>query len=270
MAAQEESQQFCSQCQRYVLARRPGTNHVFHLLMCVFTCGLWVFIWFLAFATKAGGWRCSNCGGMTVAAPSGQGQGMAPTKPAIPRALMLLGAGIGALFGLAFLIGMCSVMKSRSDDKAATIAESKARMADNAVAVERGPWQQPPDVAVIGEILAGRVKPLGVDKTGDTLEIERYNVPGWSVAQIARKKHSPRAWSIHVSGGSECSVAHWAPTAVLRGDDGGLPMQAKWYRLTGGPLDGLIVKAFINTKDECAWHFATQDYAALQDWKHTR
>lgn len=62
MAAFEETQKFCLTCNRLCLAHRAGTSHVFHLLMCLFTCGLWVIVWALS-AVKIGGWRCVTCGG---------------------------------------------------------------------------------------------------------------------------------------------------------------------------------------------------------------
>jgi hypothetical protein len=62
MASFEETQKFCSNCQRHVLARRPGTNHILHLLMVLFTCGVWALVW-AGQSVKFGGWRCSFCGG---------------------------------------------------------------------------------------------------------------------------------------------------------------------------------------------------------------
>jgi hypothetical protein len=265
--AVEESQQFCAQCQRFVLARRPGTNHIFHLLMCVFTCGLWVIIWFLSSA-KVGGWRCSVCGGMQFGQAYGAPQvaGAVPVKSGPPRALMLVGAGIGGFFALVLLIGMCSAAASKKAARDATVAESEARMRENAAAAAKPTWQPGADVAALETILAGSVKPLGVDKTGDALEIERYSVPGWPVAQIARSKKVPRAWGIYLDGAT-CSVDRLAPSATLREDEGNLPMSAQWYRLHGGPLDGMI--AYGATKSSpCNWNIGTPEYAALRDWKH--
>jgi hypothetical protein len=63
VSAYEETQIHCTMCQRQVLAKRPGTNHVLHLLMCVFTCGLWALVWLLITATTGNKpWRCSVCG----------------------------------------------------------------------------------------------------------------------------------------------------------------------------------------------------------------
>lgn len=59
--AEDRTSRFCKCCQKQVLAIRPGTNHVLHLLLSLVTMGFWVIIWFLA-SIKFGGWRCSQCG----------------------------------------------------------------------------------------------------------------------------------------------------------------------------------------------------------------
>jgi hypothetical protein len=267
--AVEESQQFCAQCQRFVLARRPGTNHIFHLLMCVFTCGLWVIIWFLSSA-KVGGWRCSVCGGMQFGQAYGSPQvaGVAAVKSGPPRALMLLGAGIGGFFALVLLIGMCSAAGRRQAERNATVAESEARMRDNAAAAAKPAWQAQPDVVALAEIFAGKVTPLGVDKTGDTLQISRFSVPSWPTAELAMAKKSPGAWSMHLEG-TDCSADRWAPKVVLIEDEGDKPLSTQWYRLEGGPLNGLLVMA--QTKSQpCMWNIATTDYAVFRGWKHKR
>jgi hypothetical protein len=57
----EETSKFCGYCNRQVLARRQGTNHILHLLLTIVTGGLWLIIWILI-SVKIGGWRCSSCG----------------------------------------------------------------------------------------------------------------------------------------------------------------------------------------------------------------
>lgn len=57
----DETSKFCRACQRQVLARRPATNHVLHLIMTIITLGMWLPIWLLS-SVKFGGWRCSFCG----------------------------------------------------------------------------------------------------------------------------------------------------------------------------------------------------------------
>ena len=59
--ADQRTQKFCKRCKSNVLAVRPGTNHVLHLLLSLVTCLIWVPIWILS-AIKIGGWKCPTCG----------------------------------------------------------------------------------------------------------------------------------------------------------------------------------------------------------------
>lgn len=57
----QQTSKWCKRCARNVLATRPGTNHILHLLLSLVTCGLWLIIWILA-SVRIGGWRCQTCG----------------------------------------------------------------------------------------------------------------------------------------------------------------------------------------------------------------
>lgn len=57
----QESSKWCRSCKKQVLVRRPGTNHLLHLILSVVTAGVWVIIWLLS-CVRFGGWRCSQCG----------------------------------------------------------------------------------------------------------------------------------------------------------------------------------------------------------------
>jgi hypothetical protein len=58
-----ESAGFCPYCNRQVLIRKETPRNTFHLLMCIFTCGLWVFVWICAnFLNLFAKYRCSVCG----------------------------------------------------------------------------------------------------------------------------------------------------------------------------------------------------------------
>lgn len=62
MAALQEQQRFCPSCQRLVLARRPGTNHILHLILTLLTC-VWSIVWLnAAMRTSGGKWLCPLCG----------------------------------------------------------------------------------------------------------------------------------------------------------------------------------------------------------------
>ena len=64
MAHQERSG-FCGICNKRVLVRRKGTNHVLHLILSILTAGLWVIVWIFA-SIKFGGWRCTQCGSTKI------------------------------------------------------------------------------------------------------------------------------------------------------------------------------------------------------------
>jgi hypothetical protein len=59
--AEQKTGKYCKNCQKRVMAIRPGTNHLLHLVLAVLTVGLWIPIWVLVSA-KIGGWRCQQCG----------------------------------------------------------------------------------------------------------------------------------------------------------------------------------------------------------------
>lgn len=62
---------YCESCKRNVLFTRDvqydTTNHILHLLLSIFTGGLWIPIWILcglssAFSNQNGKWMCTQCG----------------------------------------------------------------------------------------------------------------------------------------------------------------------------------------------------------------
>ena len=57
----DQTSKFCPLCQKPTLWSRPGTNHILHLLLTVFTVGFWLPVWILA-SIRIGGWRCQSCG----------------------------------------------------------------------------------------------------------------------------------------------------------------------------------------------------------------
>jgi len=60
----QEASGYCKRCNKQVMIRRKGTNHVLHLLLTLFTAGLWLLIWIPA-SIRIGGWRCVQCGAKT-------------------------------------------------------------------------------------------------------------------------------------------------------------------------------------------------------------
>lgn len=60
--AEQRKQRNCKACGKKVLAIRPGTNHLLHFFISLFTIGFWIPVWIFT-AIQIGGWRCPNCGG---------------------------------------------------------------------------------------------------------------------------------------------------------------------------------------------------------------
>jgi len=56
---------FCKKCNQNRKVERPGTNHILHLLLTIFTAGFWLIIWILS-SIRFGGWRCGACGSTKV------------------------------------------------------------------------------------------------------------------------------------------------------------------------------------------------------------
>lgn len=51
----------CPRCQRQVLARTPGVNHVLHVILTLATGCLWAPIWLLMMI-QTPVYRCTQCG----------------------------------------------------------------------------------------------------------------------------------------------------------------------------------------------------------------
>ena len=65
MASYIETSKFCKTCNKQVLARRKGVNHILHLILSICTIGWWIIIWILVVISniiRVGEWRCSVCG----------------------------------------------------------------------------------------------------------------------------------------------------------------------------------------------------------------
>ena len=63
--AEQKRSGFCKDCDKQVVVFRKGTNHILHLLLSIFTAGLWLIVW-IGVAIKFGGWRCTQCGSTQV------------------------------------------------------------------------------------------------------------------------------------------------------------------------------------------------------------
>lgn len=83
----------CARCQAVTPHNVESANHALHLLLSVFTLGLWLIVWIFAVAGSGKTGTCVRCGTSTgvgvVAAPQGAfGQ---PPSPPPPPALATCG-----------------------------------------------------------------------------------------------------------------------------------------------------------------------------------
>lgn len=53
---------YCPYCKKKVALSKKGVNHTLHLLLSIFTGGIWIIPWILISANNAGNYRCSQCG----------------------------------------------------------------------------------------------------------------------------------------------------------------------------------------------------------------
>lgn len=82
----EHSQGWCASCKRSVMAARPEVNHVLHLLLTLFLCGLWAPVWLImALVGATQPWHCPLCGGPTTydAPPQPRAPPPVPAAPAV-------------------------------------------------------------------------------------------------------------------------------------------------------------------------------------------
>ena len=72
----EEGSGYCLQCERQVLIRRKGINHILHLLLTIFTAGIWLIIWILTALIRQP-WRCGVCGSKQIKRGERRNRGVA-------------------------------------------------------------------------------------------------------------------------------------------------------------------------------------------------
>lgn len=80
---------YCQRCQRQTAATRKTPNHILHLLISLFMCGVWLPVWLLI-ATTSGHYRCNTCGFQAKSASS----------YVLFAVLLVILIGFGALYGL--------------------------------------------------------------------------------------------------------------------------------------------------------------------------
>ena len=97
----ETKTSYCGECKRKVVARKPSTNHVLHILICFLTGGLWLLVWlFVASSNGSKPWQCTLCS-LPIATK-------ATKDSANNRAKDVTMASIGIVLFLVFLVASVS------------------------------------------------------------------------------------------------------------------------------------------------------------------
>lgn len=112
----EEAGGYCDFCQRPVLGRRQGLNHVVFALFSIFTCGFMLIVWLIAAMVHGGeAYACPVCGNLIRAgaigplppAPDPGTWSPPPARKGAPGIVLLGAAALGLLaflFLVAFLL----------------------------------------------------------------------------------------------------------------------------------------------------------------------
>lgn len=65
-----KSRRYCYEEDRMVLAEKETPNHVLHLLLSVFTAGVWIIVWIiLSIGASFNSYKCPHCGDVTDRKP---------------------------------------------------------------------------------------------------------------------------------------------------------------------------------------------------------
>lgn len=134
MATYLEEQGYCESCRRNTLVRGRGVNHVLHLLLSLFCCGVWVWVWAILCIMPIE-WRCTKCGDR-VRMPAGGMQFLG-------YALLVMGAlsvaGVITIFILALVAPKLSVPSTD-----ATPTETEVARKPNPIVPELEPLEPRP------------------------------------------------------------------------------------------------------------------------------
>jgi hypothetical protein len=81
----EQKQDYCAACGTNTLFQRSTPHHLIHVLVTVFSCGLWLIPWMIFAWVHDSAYRCQTCGGE-------------PGTPAQKKARIAQAAAIDAIF----------------------------------------------------------------------------------------------------------------------------------------------------------------------------
>lgn len=117
--------------------------------------------------------------------------------------------------------------------------------------------------------VAGTKDPSNSDLNNDPkYKKTYYNVPGWKgFATRYENRESPKAWALALRN-DVCDITRLGPrvTFIGRSPPATRPIPPSWYRIEGGPLNGMIVK-LIERESSCSLQVGTPEYAELARWR---
>lgn len=148
-----------------------------------------------------------------------------------------------AAVGLPLLLcGTCGGLYAIGHEKAekdrAALAASSSTHAAPTASVYKPTWLAR-QLALISDDPNGQ-RPVSVDRTGRKTNTWVYETfPGWQLIQFVRSKSNVDAWRFELDGGPCSAIQQLGPSVLELGADG-----SGWYKVVGGPLDGLRMKVF--------------------------
>ncbi len=60
--ASNQLMHYCRRCKKMTMHVQPSTSHVLHLLLSIFTFGIWLIVWVLAAVANSSQKACTACG----------------------------------------------------------------------------------------------------------------------------------------------------------------------------------------------------------------
>lgn len=96
---------------------------------------------------------------------------------------------------------------------------------------------------------------------GERSTIYTYRLDGWAEVRTRQSVDTAEAWAAYLMGAMRDGY-ELAPDVSLLMKKG----TARYYRVTGGPLAGMLVKAFQRKGEACTVIFGTPEHAREQGW----
>lgn len=57
---QKQTGRYCNHCKKNIMATKTTPNHILHLILTIFTAGMWGVVWMILYFKES--FRCTECG----------------------------------------------------------------------------------------------------------------------------------------------------------------------------------------------------------------